>query len=995
MRLIRFLDFELNLALFEIHRNGCPIELGSRAIDALVYLIDRRDRIVSKEELRQEVWQSAALSAATIPTTIMEIRRALGDSASDPSIIGSVRARGYRFLPTVDTDDTRFGDQPELARQLTFAGRQPQLATLLDIASDVRRRKSGRTVAIHGEAGIGKTRLLSEFLGRVGKDFESVVSRCSLIDGAPPFWPWTQALQSAFAIEGVESEFIRTARKLASVHPEILGSVQPEREELGPVDRFSLFNHWISAFRTLSSSTPIVLAFEDVHLADLDSLDLLACLSEEIEGAPILLIATHRPPTFTDRRADRLSEIRSLDSSFSMRVDPLSKEDVVEILGPRDENNLELGRSLHDRSQGIPFYITRLLRDIETERSIDKSLSGREIVSRQLSDLPENVRSTLAVAALIGDRFSAPLLAEVVGRSVQEVAEELTLATRSWLLTQNLSDYEFSHSLLRESLSSSLDPSLKRRFHLSIATELQRLPHAHSRTAQIADHLSRAAPLGDASAASRFARLAGLEAESRFAYSIASKYLSRALDLSPADGSIQARCELMRDLARATLYAGDRILSRATLIESANLARASGLPESLALAALQLAPDFLSIEVGVNDATHIGLLEEALRDLDEEMAALRARVIAHLSQAIQWTRDPDRVERLAASSLDLAIESGDRDALIAALSARAESLHGPARAPERLKYVESLGEIANVASDHPTTLLKHTRAITAHLELGNIPEVERENERYRTISSQLDLPQYRWYPLAHDSTLAMLRGEIRTAEGLAENFRALAGASPDQNCLQTYAAHLALRCVEEDRLDQALGMIEAFAEEQAWMYHWRIAVPWFYIHCGALEKAHSYSCRFSEHDLRLMGSEPGGGQALAMCAEVFAALENKGMCEKLFEMLEPLRDRCATIGYGVGYFGSLARYAGLVAHTLGMSEIAAGLFMHASSQERERGAPSWYAYAEADLARCMVESGESGSICKPRLDEAARVLRDYELPRATRLVREAQSLVAK
>ena len=112
-------------------------------------------------------------------------------------------------------------------------------------------------------------------------------------------------------------------------------------------------------------------------------------------------------------------------------------------------------------------------------------------------------------------------------------------------------------------------------------------------------------------------------------------------------------------------------------------------------------------------------------------------------------------------------------------------------------------------------------------------------------------------------------------------------------------------------------------------------------------------------------------------------------------MLEPLKDRCATIGYGVGYFGSLARYAGLVAHALGMSEIAAELLMHASSQERERGAPSWYAYAEADLARCLVESGKYDSTCKLRLDEAARVLSNYELPRATRLVHEAQSLVAR
>ncbi|MBB83949.1 MAG: hypothetical protein CL931_09095 [Deltaproteobacteria bacterium] len=999
MRTVRFQDFELDLRTYDLRERGEKVDMGGRAIDTLVYLIDRRDRIVSKEELRTEVWNGAALSSATIPTTILEIRRALGDSAETQRFIKNVRARGYQFVCDVDAERSFMGDAAR--EQLQFAGRKAELESLLQSASDVRRFGSGRVVAIQGEAGIGKTRLLTELLSRTAGDLRAVVSRCSLIDGVPPFWPWTQALESAVGLAAGAPAFLERSRQLANVHPEVLGTVQPSGREAVPLDRFSLFNLWIAAFRDLAAAAPLIIAFEDAHLADLDSLDLLSCLAEEIEEVPLLLIVTHRPPTYSDKRADRLAEIRGIENSRTIQLGPLSTEDVVSMLGPRDARTIALGGSLCERAKGIPFYITHLVRNLDREEDESNSsktesaraLSGREIVSRQLSDLPEGVRSTLATASLIGDRFPASLLAQITKRSVSDIADELTVATRSSLLGQDLTEYEFSHSLLRESLSSTLDPHLKRRLHLSIATELQRHSHAHSRTAQIADHLAEAIPLGDGSVASRFARLAGQEADSRFAYAKASKYLERSLDLFPDDGAIADRCELMRELARASLYAGDRSASRELLLESVDLARAANDSVALALSALQLAPEFLSIEVGINDATHIRLLEESLEALDPDEFSLRAQVIAHLAQALQWTRDPERLERLAIKSMEEAATSKDREALIAALSARAESLHGPARAHERLHYIERLGEVANVVGDQTTVLLKHTRAIAAHLELGDIPAVERENDRYRSISSKIDLPQYRWYPLAHDSTLAMLRGEIKRGECLAEEFRSLAGDSPDQNCLQTFAAHFALRRVEEDRCVEALPLIEACAEEQVWMYHWRIAVPWFYVQCDQIERARSYANRFNSCDLQLMACEPGGGQALAMASEVFAALGKTDMCEQLLNILEPIKARCSTIGYGVGYFGSLARYAGLAAQALGMTESAISLLSFAATDERERGAPSWYAYAEADLCGSLLAAGATANSCIARLDEVDRALEGRALPRAARKVSEARDAI--
>src|SRR5262245_25532364 len=101
----RFGDFEIDLARQELRLAGTNIHIEPQVFDLLVHLIRNRDRIVSKDELFDVIWQGRIVSEATLNSRISAARRALGDSGSDQSFIRTLHKRGFRFVGHIDEDD--------------------------------------------------------------------------------------------------------------------------------------------------------------------------------------------------------------------------------------------------------------------------------------------------------------------------------------------------------------------------------------------------------------------------------------------------------------------------------------------------------------------------------------------------------------------------------------------------------------------------------------------------------------------------------------------------------------------------------------------------------------------------------------------------------------------------------------------------------------------------------------------------------------------------
>jgi len=102
----RFADFEINLARQEMRCTGAIVHVEPQVFDLLVHLIRNRDRIVSKDELFEAIWQGRIVSEATLSSRISAARRALGDSGNDQSFIRTLHKRGFRFVGDVECDSS-------------------------------------------------------------------------------------------------------------------------------------------------------------------------------------------------------------------------------------------------------------------------------------------------------------------------------------------------------------------------------------------------------------------------------------------------------------------------------------------------------------------------------------------------------------------------------------------------------------------------------------------------------------------------------------------------------------------------------------------------------------------------------------------------------------------------------------------------------------------------------------------------------------------------
>src|SRR6478609_3714971 len=98
----RFEQFELDPANRRLSRDGAPVELNARYLDALVLLAGEQGRLVSKDRFLEEVWRGIPVTDEALTQCIKTLRRQLGDDAANPRFIETVPKHGYRFLAVVE-----------------------------------------------------------------------------------------------------------------------------------------------------------------------------------------------------------------------------------------------------------------------------------------------------------------------------------------------------------------------------------------------------------------------------------------------------------------------------------------------------------------------------------------------------------------------------------------------------------------------------------------------------------------------------------------------------------------------------------------------------------------------------------------------------------------------------------------------------------------------------------------------------------------------------
>jgi DNA-binding CsgD family transcriptional regulator len=365
-----------------------------------------------------------------------------------------------------------------------------------ELAAALKRAAQGDGVAalVSGEAGIGKTSLVREFVRRNEKIARILWGAC---------------------------DALFTPRPLGPLH-DIAPHMGEQVAELLDVqaDRVKLFTAVLDDLRR--SPAPTLLVFEDVHWADEATLDLIKFLCRRIHQTRALFILTYRDDELHMQHPLRLV-IGDLSRSTTIRLQllPLSQASVTALAA--EANRAEGAEDLYITTGGNPFFVTEVL------ASQDEGVPAtvRDAVLARAARLSLSGRATLDAAAVIGPRIELPLLAEVVGAEAPAVEECMAvgmLGVESNLLT-------FQHELARQTILASISPQRKLILHRLTLAALSASPTTQSDLARLAHHAEGA---GDREAVLQFAPEAARQAAKVGAHrEAAAQY---ALSLHFADG---------------------------------------------------------------------------------------------------------------------------------------------------------------------------------------------------------------------------------------------------------------------------------------------------------------------------------------------------------------------------------------------------------------------------------------------------------------------------
>ncbi len=529
-----------------------------------------------------------------------------------------------------------------------------------------------RHVVIGGEAGVGKTRLLSRSRELAQADGARVLrGGCvSMGDAGLPFAPYTEIVRSLVAQDGapqVAAFAGRASRDLARLVPALSPEEVPPAQEMWAQTR--LYEALLDLFRRLAERAPLVVQLEDMHWADAGTLAATSFLLRTIHSEAISIVATFRADEVIRKHPLRpwMAEIARDDNVERIDLEPLDHAELAalvhNILG-EDLQATELDE-IHERSDGNPFFVEELLCcRIDVSETLPSSL--RDVLLSRIDLLSESTQQLISVAGIGGREVEHDMLVAVADQSDADAADDLrTLVDAALLVPTHALDgddaYSFRHALLQEAVCDAMLPTERRRLHRAWAEALEEHDTTESQGAahlvELAHHW-REARDPQALAASIAAGDAAMEG---FSYGIAIDQYEEALLLWD-DGSVAAAAgidhvELLERTARAAYLASQ---FRRAVAACREAIEELGAGDPARLTDLQILLGRTMWAAG-DWAASVTVYEEALRIAPSEPPIVRIRALAGLGQAYMLHSRYHEAQPLCEEAVEQARSLGARD----------------------------------------------------------------------------------------------------------------------------------------------------------------------------------------------------------------------------------------------------------------------------------------------------------------------------------------------
>ncbi|WP_132114587.1 helix-turn-helix transcriptional regulator [Actinocrispum wychmicini] len=523
---------------------------------------------------------------------------------------------------------------PRTGSGVELVGRRAELTRLKAALSVVSAGRAG-TVLLSGDAGVGKSRLLTELVQHARSvGTISLTGRCLDVDAAGlPYLPFVEAL----------GQLTSAQRALAGQRPVLarlvpgLAAVERLDENDSAMAQLRLFDSVVGLLTDLAAEAPVLLAIEDLHWADASTRDLVLFLVSRLDSQRIQVVCTLRTEDLHRRHPLRplLGELSRLSTVETIELAPFDLAHSVEFISALTDNVLpaDTVHKIANRSEGNPFFCEELAAAYGDGDGVPSGLAEL-LLSRveRLSPAARRVVRAISVGSRKVTHSSLHAVCEMADDALEEALRE---AVQHNVLVAFKGGYTFRHALLREAVYGDLLPGERVRLHAGYANVV-------TSPASLAYHSLRCHDLPRALAASV---TAAHHAAKMYAPGEKLRLVEQALELwtavpDPAEVSGTTEVSLLRIASTAASAIGE--VDRSIEFARSAVAKADETddPELSAITRHQLAtalfvPEKVSAEIEklVNQAWDL------VRDRPPTMA--RAKILALRAREWVWAWDDD------------------------------------------------------------------------------------------------------------------------------------------------------------------------------------------------------------------------------------------------------------------------------------------------------------------------------------------------------------------
>jgi len=629
--------------------------------------------------------------------------------------------------------------KPGLPTEPALVGRDAEIEQLMH-HFDSAVNGEGTTVFVYGEAGVGKTRLVNEFLVNAKKMGAEVLYGWCLSGATIPYFPFTEAFNTYMSVAS-DAKAKSTMTKQLGIIGWLKGTETTKESKTQEffstpeIEKDKTFETVARALLQLSAQKPLVFFVDDLQWADHLSLALVHYLSRKCRTSRLLIIGTYRPEETVPTEEGRLHPLEETMFSMSredllikMELKSLKRSDLSELVRSifRASVDEEFVERLYKETEGNPLFAIETLNLVVEEGFLSEKEGQwiltapaekmgipskiQEVITRRIKRLGREERRLLDIAAVCGYSFNPNVMSKIMSSDVADVLQTLVeIEQRHMLIRPEDSTFGFTHHRIREIIYGNLPGELRRVYHLKTASCLEQVLAEKTSDDCMNDIALHYVEGGAPEKAFEYLLKLGEKAVNIFANMQAIDYLDKALEATQRNMSLATNQNLAKiyKLRGIAWVYQDKAKARKEFDLMLQNAEKVGNISMIAEAHFWL---------GANCEPHLGELDEAMQHLTTavEMARntgnkiLQARSSGLIGATLMLGEAPDTMDEghmWLEQSHGICKEIGDK-----VTEAENLSLHGlyynwkgefdPAK--ESLKksitFAEEVGSIPNIAN---------------------------------------------------------------------------------------------------------------------------------------------------------------------------------------------------------------------------------------------------------------------------------------------------------